>query len=49
MKTRSVGAELFLENRRTGKRTNVTKLLDAFHKFAKAPKNRFNILLEKKY
>ena len=39
MKIRQVGAQLFHAKRRKDERTNITKLLIAPRKFAKAPKN----------
>jgi hypothetical protein len=39
MKLISLGAELFHEDGRTGRRTDMTKLIVAFRNFASAPKN----------
>jgi hypothetical protein len=39
MKLLSVGAELFHEDGRTNRRTDMTKLIVAFRNFASAPKN----------
>jgi len=38
MKIRPVGADLFHEEGRTDERTDMTKLIAAFRKFANAPK-----------
>ena len=38
MKIRSIGAELFHEDKRTDKQTDMTKLIVAFRNFANAPK-----------
>ena len=39
MKTRPVGAALFHADRRTDRRTDMTKLIVDFRNFANAPKN----------
>jgi len=39
MKIRLVGAEVFYEDGRTDRQTDMTKLIVAFRSFANAPKN----------
>jgi hypothetical protein len=44
MKIRALGAELFLADGRADRQRHMTKLIVAFRNFAKAPKNRNDLL-----
>jgi len=44
MKIRPVGAEMFHADSRTERRTDMTKLIVAFHNFANAPKSDTTLL-----
>ena len=47
MKIRPLGAELFHAGKRADGRTDMKKLVDAFHNFVKAPKNWLDIDFQK--
>jgi hypothetical protein len=44
MQIRPVGAELFHTDRETDRRTDMTKLIVAFHNFTNAPKNSLHLV-----